>query len=357
MTLTRDDGMISTQGYFDARHLTPQLKNQEPRCPVSRCGAVLERVPSQWGEMPFCPMHFIRIHSGSGTFVYYTGSDQESRRKAALRNILFENRYFADHILGNAVKAETHRICHETSEDALTWNVFSRLATAGVLRGLVSNLTNQDVKANPELYLWGLKCSLKESSTPLLFPPLAKAREVFEPDIRNYLTEPDIMLYVPGRILMCIEAKFTSGNPIATANREEDILGEKPASRAGILRRYTAAALPDGALLADAATTPFYSQLYRNVVFAMHMAEHLGVQWAVVSLVSEGQCQKQRQKPELQDPTPAMHALLPATSRKWFAAYSWERLYADHVANNPALADLAEYMSNKSAYCVKAFAV
>lgn len=349
--------MSTTQAYFDARSLTPQLKGNSPCCPVSGCNAPLEKVPSQWGEMPFCPLHCIRIHRGSSTFVYYNGSDALSKWTAALRNILFEREYFAAHILGNAGKAETHRICHETSEDALTWNVFARLAKEGILADLVSNLTNRGLKDEPELYLWGLKVCLQDSFASALFPPVAVARDVFEPDITNYLTEPDIMLYVPGQVLMLVEAKFTSGNPIAKASADDDALGEKPKSRSGILQRYRASALPDGALVTDAVIDPFYSQLYRNVVFAIHMANQLGVQWAVVNLVCEGRFHQGRKESEFMDPTRFIHALLPKNSHNQFASYSWERLYADHVAKAASLGDLAEYMRNKSAYCAKAFAV
>lgn len=275
----------------------------------------------------------------------------------ALRNILFERDYFAARILGNADKAETHRICHETSEDALTWNVFSRLAKAGLLSKLVSSLTNRSLNGEPELYLWGLKVCLQDSSPSTPFPALARARDVFEPDITNYLTEPDIMLYAPGQLLVLVEAKFTSGNPIAKASPDDDAPGEKPKSRSGILQRYSATKLPDGALVTDAAIDPFYSQLYRNVVFAIHMANQLDVQWAVVSLVCEGRFRQQCKEAEFLDPTRFIYTLLPKLSHDWFAFYSWERLYADHVAKSAGLSDLAEYMRHKSAYCAKAFAV
>jgi hypothetical protein len=312
--------------------------------------------------MPYCPVHGIRIHVATRTFVYYNGSDAPSKRTAALRNIRFERDYFADRILGNATKAETHRICNETSEDALTWNVFARLARERMLRKLVSNLTNQDLKDEPELYLWGLKVNLRDSSnshdhSPALFSPLAHARDVFEPDITNYLTEPDIMLYVPGQLLLLVEAKFTSGNPTAKGSAADDVLGAKPTSRAGILERYRSAALPDRALVADAATDPFYSQLYRNVVFAIHMANQLGVQWGLGNLVRESEPHQKPRKADFQDPTPFIHTILPKHSHNRFAFYSWERLYADHVAKATGLSDLAQYMNNKSAYCAKAFAI
>jgi len=347
---------MTTDAYFDMRNLASP--KGEPRgCPVAGCTASLGKVPSQWGEMPYCPVHRIRIHAGTRTFVYYNGPDATSKRNAALRNILFERHYFKEHILGNAAKAETHRICHETSEDALTWNVFSRLASGGLLPMLLSKLSNVDVKSEPELYLWGLKVRLDDSSAPSLFPPLKNARSVFEKGIARFLTEPDIMLYVPGQLLVLVEAKFTSGNTIASASTTHDLTGEKPKSREGILGRYIPAALPHDALLVPSSSGPFYSQLYRCLVFAIHMANELGVRWGLVNLVGEGHFHQRKQKVEFQDPSQFIHALLPEKSRDQFLFYTWERLYADYVAKAAGLNDLAEYMYNKSANGVKALAV
>lgn len=198
-------------GYFDIRNLAPP-KDELGGCPVSGCSASLGKADSQWGEMDYCPVHRIRIHAGSRTFVYYNGPDAASKRDAALRNILFEHNYFEKYILGNAAKAESHRICHETSEDALTWNVFSTLARNGLLPNLLTTLTNKVAKTEPELYLWGLKIGLDDLNPPITFPALKDARNKFESEVSKFLTEPDIMLYVPGQLLVLIEAKFTSGS-------------------------------------------------------------------------------------------------------------------------------------------------
>ena len=123
---------MALDSYYDVRNL---VLGPGPRvgCPVMDCTADIGIVESQWGELPYCPEHRLRLHNSSCTFVYHHGPDRESKREAALRNILFEREYFGEHILGNAAKAESHRIAHETSEDAVTWNVFSRLAAAVTL--------------------------------------------------------------------------------------------------------------------------------------------------------------------------------------------------------------------------------
>lgn len=337
--------------YFDMR----DLDRRQEACPVCDCSASLEMVPSQWGPMPYCPAHCIRIHRNQ-TFVYYNGSDGDSKKVAALRNIRFERDYFAGHILGNAKKAESHRICHETSEDALTWNVFSKLAREGLLRGLVADITGYSPAKDPELYLWRLPVSPDDSSARLQFTVLGEARKVFEKDIKHFGTEPDIMMYAPGELLLLVEAKFTSGNTVATEDRHDDKHYHKPKSRAGILQRYTPAKLPRGALIPDTVTSPFYSQLYRNLVFAIFMAEQLGVRWAVANLVSERQF-SQRIGALYDDPTGFIHSVLPENHYERFIRYSWERLYGQHVRDVPRLSDLASYMRHKSAYCSKAFGI
>jgi hypothetical protein len=165
------------------------------------------------------------------------------------------------------------------------------------------------------------------------------------------------MLYVPGQLLVLAEAKFTSGNTIALTGTSKDVAQEKPKSREGILRRYHPSTLPECSLPEPPAAGPFYSQLYRNLVFAMWMANKLGVKWGVVNLVSEKQFQQRQDKVEFQDPTQFIHSCLPEKSRGQFLFYSWEQLYSDHVADTPELNDLAEYMRNKSANGEKALAV
>lgn len=347
---------MTTDAYFDMRNLASPM-GEMGSCPVSGCTAPLEEVGSQWGKMPYCPAHCIRIHARTRTFVYYNGPDNPSKRNAALRNIRFERDYFKDHILGNAAKAETHRICHETSEDALTWNVFSRLAGSGVFPTLLSTLTGLSLKNEPELYLWGLKVRLHDSSAPPMFPALKCARGIFEKGIAKFLTEPDVMLFVPGQLLVLVEAKFTSGNTIASDSVTHDVTDEKPKSRKGVLGRYTSTALPPGALLAPSSSGPFYSQLYRNLVFAIYMANKLDVRWGLVNLVCKGQFRQRRNRVEFRDPTQCIHALLPGKSRGQFLLYSWEQLYTDNIAKAIELKDLAEYMYNKSANGAKARAV
>jgi hypothetical protein len=134
---------------------------------------------------------------------------------------------------------------------------------------------------------------------------------------------------------------------LATVN---DVSGEKPRSREGILSRYRFS----GSLRTPSTSHPFYAQLYRNVVFAIHIANELQVPWRLVNLVCARRFDEQQRQIEFRDPTDFIRAILSDNSSDQFAFYSWEQLYGDHVKGNPELQDLADYMYNKSANCVRA---
>jgi len=342
--------------YFDTTRIDPsRISAQDIRCPVRNCESPLSSAPSQWGDMPFCPRHGIRIHPKSRKFVYYNGPTQEDRKRAILRNIVFEKEYFAKFILGSQSKAETHRICFETSEDAVTWNVFSSLARHQKLKCALSYLVGEDIgNEEPELYLWGHRIDLSRCELPTIFRPLLAARDVFEPDIRRYLTEPDLMLFIPDRLFVVVEIKFTSGNTVAK-NVEVDE-GEKPKSKRGILGRYKASFLPQGVLNPDGAVDPFYPQLYRNLVFAIHMANTLHVDWRLSNLVSGTQWRKIRSTTaEFLDPTNSIKSVLSDAYNDRFSFRTWEELRAHCIKNVLELLSLSGYMQHKTARMEKAF--
>ncbi len=326
---------IESEKYFDSRTLTlPRADG----CPVRGCVAPLQPPPGGKAVPKLCPIHQIQIHRK--TFGY----------RNPLLNIRFERQYFRQKIRHNRHKAETHRFGYENSEDALTWNVFARLARTGRLTELASSLAQIELSAHPELYLWGLPIRLDVDEIPEPFETLKKARDKFEQDISRMQTEPDVMLYVPERCLILIEAKFMSGNTIAK-NDAKVAPGEKPKSQAEILSRYAVSNLPPNSLKTDNIGPPFFSQLYRNLVFAIWMAQELNVEWRLVNLVS------QMHHSDQQDPTQFIRSLLPQTHQKRFVRYDWERLFQEHVKGNADLDELAGYLQYKSANCEKGLAI
>jgi hypothetical protein len=211
------------------------------KCPIRDCSAqlidlVYGKQYDRGGEprgktMPWCPDHDIRLHSG--TFVYWCRDEQ--LEDSRLRNFIVEQNLVTEIALKPGAKAESHRLEYEMSEDALSWNVFVSLAVAGKLNSAGEWLTGRSLRGEPELYLWGQRIDIT-GGTRGIYEPLRRVRAALESGIARFGTEPDIMLVVPGEMLICIEAKFGSGNPLAYDGDVKE--GEKPASRAGSLEKY-----------------------------------------------------------------------------------------------------------------------
>lgn len=303
--------------------------------------------------MPFCPKHGLRFHPSSGNFVFYNGRMSPERLQATLRNVLFETGFFERYIYGSPHKAERHRFCFETSEDALTWNVCSAFARSGLLDAFATFLAGRPV-TQVQLYLWGIPVNLTAPAAGY-FDPLLAARSVFEVDVDGFHTEPDIILYAPKQILVVCEAKFTSGNPLARDVPVEE--GEKPVSKAGSIETYTTAALPWRTVASRIPGDPFYTQLYRELVFTVHMAEQLGVEWQFANLFSRTQWTARGVGPEYQDPTPAVCSWLEPEHQGRFRAVTWENLYSALVEPAARLSALGGYIFNKSAGMRRAFDV
>ena len=97
----------------------------------------------------------------------------------------------------------------------------------------MSHLTHRDTNGDVELYLWGRRIRLGKKVEPYL--PLQKVRKELEKGI-GIQTEPDIMLVVPGKLLICIEAKF--GSDHTAANGKDVPVGQKPKKPDSIISRY-----------------------------------------------------------------------------------------------------------------------
>jgi hypothetical protein len=163
------------------------------------------------------------------------------------------------------------------------------------------------------------------------------------------------MLVVEGEMVICIEAKFGSGNSLAYDGKDKE--GEKPTSRAGLIERYlgkstkvsTRAAIQSERM----GPTP-HSQLFRNIVFASEMAER---EWHVVNLVSSTQHKHGKNNPRSSFTDPTAHVLgyLSSESQSCFTYRTWEDLYAGLITGKTELKDLDGYMRNKSAHFRPAF--
>ena len=236
-------------------------------CPVRNCSATLlcvaygkERTGADGkparSSKPWCPVHGIRLHAG--TFVYWNGPGQEDESR--LRNFIVEQDLARTLALQSGMKAETHRLGYEMSEDALSWNVFVSLQVAGKLRDAAQVLSKRSIATEPRLFLWGREVVAGRPGDHAEFQPLIRVRKELEPDIQRFGTEPDIML-VSEELLISVEAKFGSGNALAYEGKTVGD-GEKPTARSDLLERYLPPGKSEKYTFLFSSISPFRSFLY-----------------------------------------------------------------------------------------------
>jgi len=340
---------------FDAARLD---KSPPTKCPVQGCSTSLVGLPYGKQEdregnhkdrtLPWCPEHGIRLHSG--TFVYWNGEGREDDSR--LRNFIVRPKLVRAVAFPKGMKAESHRLGYEMSEDALSWNVFVSLAEAGRLRQAAELLTGRSLRSEPDLYLWGRRIDLAGGNHEA-YPALLKVRTRLEPDIHTFVTEPDIMLVARDEMIIGIEAKFGSGNPLA--HDSPQVAGAKPTTREDLLARYLGPTeYAKRSVRPDQIGLQFHSQLFRSTVFACEMAGEL--QWHVVNLVSSTQgVGADDEYTAYTDPTLAVCEYLHPDAKHCFTYRTWEGLHAAVIRNDPKLVKLNTYLQNKSAHYRRAF--
>jgi hypothetical protein len=331
------------------------LGNQKDwkKCPIGGCHLdVITVGVKRRSRIPVCVEHGIRLHAG--TFVYWNGMENEI--EARLRNIVVRPDLARKFVAGKTGKVESGRLGYEMSEDALSWNVFVGLMEAGALAKAVSHLCGTKPSREPDLYLWGFGI-VDRADAPKAFAPLDAVRGCLEQGIRKFVTEPDIMLVIPGELLVCIEAKFGSGNPLAHLGKSAAL--EKPTDVDGLLTRYLPAdAKARSAINHAQVRDPLHSQLFRNVVFAAEMAALAGIEdWRVVNLVGETLWEEKKGTKQpagysLNDPTQEIEKYLRSEHRHRFSFRHWEGLHGSALKDIPAV---ARYMASKSAHFRPAF--
>jgi hypothetical protein len=249
-----------------------------------------------------------------------------------LDNFIAGHRLIQDALDRKWKKAETHRLGHENSEDALTWNVFRSLQEADAL-DLALRVLGGSIPTGPlELYLWGRHISLDETSE---WEGLSAARDAIEPG-GGQQTEPDCCIRVPGQALILIEAKF--GSPTATKRDDKarnDWLDRYAESCPGVFDREAILNTPP---------VSFPEQLLRNVALGLRMCQP-GERVIVVALMRDS------------DQTPA-HMI----SRQCLSQHieveikrsTWESIYAA-LPHSRRLSALRTYLERKSYRLQRAF--
>ncbi len=320
-------------GQLDPSVVSAPSDPKRIRCFVRGCDRFLIVGRGSSGDV--CPRHGIRcFHSSSGSTYAYDD---------VRRNIIASPDTLLKRVIGHPFKYESHRLGLERSEDALSWNVFRSLQEAEALHRLATLITGDTIKVEPFLYVWGL-CSTNDDFDP--WDLLIAARKRFEsvlPVVRP-LTEPDLALYLPGRYLILIEAKFTSSNTFYKAGPRKD------ASSLTLDELRTI--YSDGSLkILDrqkaSVATRIYQQLWRNTIFAEWMAtsDHPRTKAWHVNLVRRGHDQQSAAE---------FLQLVTEPHRDRFQQITWEQIY-ELIAYENTPEALKRYLENKTAGLKPAF--
>jgi len=329
------------------------------KCPVKNCSSQIDKVRfNKKSIVPFCPEHGLTIHSSG--FVYYNGDSEEDRIIATKRNLMFHADYYISSFFGKSKKMESGRLCNESSEDAVSYNVFTELLTnKTALKQVVKLITGRCPQDEVGLYLWGSKIDLGNNSANI-YEPLEEVRKNLEKGIKGFKTEPDIMLIVPKNVVICIEAKFGSKNPLAI---DKDVAeGEKPKRIEDLIERYCNKNefINRNEIFDFESKRPrlLYEQLFRNIVFAASMAKLEGAsEWYVANLRGQHNINIKRGKPESMPVMRSVYSILKPEHKhkKRFVHLTWENIYDNCVKGNSDLCNLAWYMKNKTLNCSRAF--
>jgi hypothetical protein len=293
------------------------VRGEELRCCIRGCNRWIAR-RRRGASAEYCPDHHISI-SISPTYVFQDWRSNFIVNPAPISGMS---------------KVETWRLGNESSEDALSWNVFVPLLHMDLLPALLEQLDLDRTMSEVELYLWGNRI-LKAPGSKGLWDHLSRARKVLERGV-GFPTEPDIILRVPGRLLVLIEAKFGSSN--ATLFHKEDRFGGVDE----FLARYPAAEGIEDPIdrkwIEEQAPECVLEQLVRNVVFATHLAEK-DERMIVLNLV--------RESDEITVESKFRKHLIPQGCVE-FRRITWESFWPIFVRGGDNATPVLNYLANKS---------
>jgi hypothetical protein len=280
-----------------------------------------------------CPIHRVFSHYSSSTI---TLSYEDPRR-----NLLCDGDLFMKRVRHNSHKVEASRFNLINSEDAVTWGIMRSLQHAGLLKDLAQLVTGSPIDAEPLLYLWGLS-SFNDLFLP--WPLLARARHRWEigkfpPGVEGRpLSEPDIALHVPQRLLLLVEAKVLASNPVVHPGQPRQ--NEQSLTFEELLHIYDDPALRLLDRKKVQRAPRLCSQLYRYAQFCdlMALLDSPQTQPYLANLVRHGQ------------ETDAAHAMFDLLKPKYadrFQRITWEQLFHLTDAHTVRTHQLRQFMLGK----------
>jgi len=252
---------------------------------------------------------------------------------------------FGQRIIGHPFKYESHRLGLERSEDTLSWNTMRSLEEADLLWKLASHIVGETIRVRPFLFLWGI-CTTNDDFEP--WDLLIEARREFESNlpVERPLTEPDIALFLPGRYVILIEAKFCSPN---TAYQRGPRKNGSSLTLDELLGIYQFSGQQFLDIAKATQRQRVFYQLWRNMTFAEWMAklDHPSTKAYHVNLVREGYERESAAE---------FAMLVPEDRRHHFQRLTWEEIHNMFV-DEPAAATLTRYLETKTAGLKPAFAL
>jgi len=267
----------------------------------------------------YCRKHKVSV-SISPTYVYQK---------------LHSNFMISSDLINKVKKVERWRLGNERSEDALSWNVFLSLAKLGLLSKAFQDFPSGKI----ELYLWGNRIG---RHLPVVWDKLTRVRKRLESGAR-FPTEPDIIIRIPGQLLMLIEAKFGSCNS-TLLGKEDRYEGVDE-----FLSRYPAnASVPDPLnreWIEGQKPSQVYEQLCRNVIYATWLREK-GERLIVANLVCKNMETEIEQR---------FRNHLNANCPLEFRRITWESFYPVLLSSGENAGPIISYMENKTMNLKKAF--
>jgi hypothetical protein len=178
---------------------------------------------------------------------------------------------------------------------------------------------------------------------------LIKSRDRFEDDlpVSRPKTEPDIALFLPGRYLILIEAKFTSRNGVYKRAPKPGRLVDLTLDQ--LIRIYQDPDLVTLDYEAANHRAEVHYQLWRNLIFAEYMArlDSPTTGWFHVNLVRAG---------FEEEACEAMLTLMRPGQQHRFEQITWEQLY-ELAEGDDSLSRLRRYMEQKTERLRPAFKI
>lgn len=172
-------------------------------CPVTSCTHTVKRQRGSFrcAEEFRCPAH--NIYISPSTFAY---ADEEN-------NLLWKTQEDIDLLNKIYGYKREHRLHHNNSEDAVSWNVFRYLESTNLLNELLTDISKQE-QHDSELIYWSYSQTENQQ-----WSFLNKARVEFGETI-NRSSEPDLIV-LTANALFFIETKLTASNNTQPSNSTE----------------------------------------------------------------------------------------------------------------------------------------